>query len=80
MKKEDAYILGGKNSEQARRIGIKLVKCHDKPYCKSDEEITDYYKGSQLIMLNNQIRFDENFYGADSIIQESILTAIPFSV
>ena len=79
MSKEDSYIFGDFNSESGRMISILLEKCHDKPYCKSDEEIIDHYKGSSFLLLNNQIRFDSNFFGADSIIQESIITFFPIS-
>ena len=79
MSKEDSYIFGDYNSESGRMISILLEKCHDKPYCKTDEEIIDHYKGSIFMLLNNQIRFDSKFFGANSIIQESIVTFIPIS-
>ena len=60
-------------------IRIKLMRCFDKYYCKTNQEITDFFTGKYLMLLNNQIRFDENFYGQDAIIHESVVHWIPIS-
>ena len=39
--------------------------------CKSDEEITKFFRAKYLLVLKNERRFDENLYGRDSIIAES---------
>ena len=48
-----------------------LNRCHDKPYCKSKEEIDEFLTGKFLLILTNQIRFDSSKYSEDSIVQES---------
>ena len=51
--KEDFYISGNYNSNAARLIRIKLTKCVDKPYCKPEKEIKDFFSGLYLLTLNN---------------------------
>lgn len=68
MKKEEAYIYGDYSSESGRMIRINLRKCQDKPYCKPEKELKDLFVGKHILLLNNQIRFDSNLYGEDSII------------
>ena len=50
---------------------IQLKKCHNKPYCKSNEEIERFMADKYLLVLNNQIRFDANSYANESIKGES---------
>ena len=52
---------------------INLFKCTDRDYCKSDEEIKNYFEDNYLYFLSNKIRFDFEKYGKDSIIKESTL-------
>lgn len=55
----DLKIYGGLNSEKARLLQADIVKCIDKDYCKSDEEIRDYFANMFILVLRNQIRFDQ---------------------
>ena len=47
------HINGDFDSDTARQINIQLLKCTDRPDCKSEEEILDYFKGKYLLILNN---------------------------
>ena len=45
----------------------------DRPECKSEAEILDYFSGSWLALLSNQVRFENSILGEQSIIPESRL-------
>lgn len=71
------YLYGDYNSPRARLIELQLEMCLDKPYCKSKDEITEFMRDKYLILLYNQINFDSDLYGENSIIPESNLIWIP---
>ena len=71
FKREDLWLHGDYNSQTARMINVQLRKCRDRPDCKSDEEILEYFRGRYIMILHNQIRFDARKYGEDSIVAES---------
>ena len=53
------YIYGDFQSEKARQFNIQLVMCTGRPgYCKSEEQIKDYFRGKFLVLLYNEVRFD----------------------
>ena len=56
-------------------IQIRVDKCVevDGIQCKSDEDIKFYFAEQFLSVLSNQLRFDFEQYGEDSIIKESAL-------
>ena len=45
------YIYGDYNSEKARLIEIKVLKCEGHAYCAEEEEIRQFFKGKFLIAL-----------------------------
>ena len=53
MKKEDAYVFGNYNSNSGRMLRIKLKKCSNELYCKSEKEIIDFIIGKYFLFLNN---------------------------
>ena len=53
MKKEDAYIFGNYNSNSGRMLRVKLMKCSNESYCKSEKEILDFIIGKYFLFLNN---------------------------
>ena len=63
LSKEELHINGAFDSDSARQINIQLKKCHDRPDCKSDSQIKEYFAGKFLALLYNQIRFDSRQYG-----------------
>ena len=76
---EDSYIFGNLKSNSARVLRIKVRRCENKPYCKPEQEITDFFKGKYLLFLSNQVRFDEKYFGYESVIKESRIEWIPIS-
>ena len=79
IEEEQLELYGDWNSEKARTIQISLKRCSGQAYCKTDEEIDQFLKGKYLLLLNNQIRFDQTFYGAESIKMESRIRWISIS-
>ena len=73
-------IYGNFQAEKARLLGVQLVKCTNRPgYCKTEEEILDYFRGKYLILLYNEIRFDQKFYGDESIKARSHMAWLPIN-
>ena len=64
-------IYGDYNSWKARLIKIQINKCHGKDYCKPAWEIDQYLQGKYLLFYYNQIRFNAQVYGEESIVSES---------
>ena len=82
LKAEDRIIKGEYDSEIGQSLVVELQKCtaDQEVQCKSDAEIQNFFnQGGNLLLLNNQIRFDSYQYGADSIIKESKITWLPIS-
>ena len=68
------YVRGEFDSEQARLISMRLNRClntTEKAVCKSEEEITNFFRDKLMVMLFNERRFDSNFYEEESVIEES---------
>ena len=59
LNEEDLKFYGSWETEDAGLLNIKLRRCHDRPDCKSEEEITEYFKLKFLILLYNQVLFDD---------------------
>ena len=53
MKKEDSFIYGDYNSNNARMIRIMVRKCVDKPYCKTEKEMKDFFTDKYMFFINN---------------------------
>jgi len=85
---DDMLLNGDYNSVTASLIDIKVEKCHDKDYCKTQEEIDDFFErkywgsteGNYIIMLTNQVRFDTEKFHQESIVKESVLKWIPLDL
>ena len=67
---EDLRVSGNVNSAYASYISVELAKCNKEvnDFCKTDKEIDEFFFGSLLHFLSNQIRFDQNLYGEESIV------------
>lgn len=52
-------------------VQVDIVKCTGENYCKSEEEIRDYFATKFIFILKNEIRFDQQHYGEEAIIKES---------
>ena len=53
MSEEDTSISGEYDTESGKILRVKLLRCFDKPYCKTDKEITEFFKGKFLLTLSN---------------------------
>ena len=63
LEEKDMKIYGDYNSNRARQIQVRLEKCHDQAYCKSDEVIDRFLEDKYILLLTNQIRYDAQEYG-----------------
>ena len=63
-------IQGNFSSVEGQVINVDFLKCMGDG-CKSDEEIKEFYAGQSLFVLANQLRFDFQKYGRESLIKES---------
>ena len=64
INKEDMYVNGDFDSAQARLISMRLNRCvnTDTLTCKSEEEITQFFRDKLLLVIHNERRFDSNMY------------------
>ena len=79
LDEKDRFISGNFNTGNASQIRVYLNRCQGKDYCKTDEEINEFIRGKFLIVYVNEIRFDSQFYGEESIIKESRMDWISIS-
>ena len=61
------------SSVSVQRVQIDIEKCRNKTgiTCKSDEDIDLYFAKRNFYILHNEVRFDYQKYGAESIIKQS---------
>ena len=57
---------------------MEIAKCDREvnDFCKTDKERDDFFFDSFLLILRNSIRFDQNLYGEESIISESVIDGL----
>ena len=67
-------LFGDFDSEKGSQIRFEIEKCHDRPDCKSPEEITEYMQGKYLIVLNNEIVFNRDEFNEWSVQEQAKLT------
>ena len=53
MDESDSKLYGDYNSAKGRIIRVNINRCHDKPICKSDDEITNFFKGKYYMFVHN---------------------------
>ena len=70
---DDRFIQGNVNSEKATVIRVRLNRCRGKSYCKSEEEIVKFLKGTYLLLYTEELRFKSGNYGEESIVKEGRL-------
>jgi len=73
MHTEDLSIYGDFNTASAQQLKVQLKKCTGRPDCKTDEEIIQFMKGKFIMIMLNQVRFDDEKFGSQAIIKESRL-------
>ena len=65
--KEDLRLWGDFESDFARQFNIDIVKCNGSQSCKNDTEIEEYFKGKYLLILTNQVLFNNANYGQSAV-------------
>lgn len=71
----DVELYGVQSSTYGSSLQIDIVKCspEDGVVCETDEEkIKDYFSEMFINLLKNQITFDQNAYGEDAVVMESL--------
>ena len=53
--------------------------CEGHDYCKKREEIIDWIQGKYIVLLFNQVRFEQEEFGTDTRVQEARILYIPVS-
>ena len=49
----DLSIYGDWNTDEAQSVHVYLNKCQGYDYCKTDEEIKEFFRGKYMLLLNN---------------------------
>lgn len=73
-------LAGEYSSDEGSFVKVSLNACVGQAHCKSDQEIKDYLRGSYMLLLTNQMRFDSTRFGPDAIVRESRISWNRFSV
>ena len=60
-------INGDFNTDTARLIQIQLKKCVGHDYCKTDDEMREFFRNKWMMFLYNQKLFDSRYYNEESI-------------
>ena len=75
MDPKELRISGDYNSETARLINIQLKRCEGQG-CKSESEITDYFRNKFLLVLMNEAHFKTDKFGQARVLPEARLSWI----
>lgn len=68
---QELEVYGNYNSAAAQFLTVKIDRCHDRPDCKSEAEIDEFFRGKYLVILYNSKIFDSNKREEDSVVSES---------
>ena len=72
INQQDARIYGDFNSANARQLNVQLKRCQG-PGCKTEEQITEFFKKKYILLLVNEARFVTDRYGEERVAKESRL-------
>ena len=69
----ELYVYGDYYSVNARQMNIQLLKCEggEANGCKDDDEIKEFFRNKFIFLVYNEIRFDSDKYGAQSLVPET---------
>ena len=59
---------------------IELYPCLDEEENDCDDRALEKLRYANLVVLHNQIKFDQNKFGAESIIKESRIISEPLNL
>ena len=74
---EELVIWGDFQSSESRQFNIDLILCSNDtlkpgdPFCWPQKNITDHLRGKYLLILVNEVVFDNAAFGAESIVRQS---------
>ena len=79
---EELKIAGRSSSPTGRSLMIEFYPClgGENDNCNKLSEVKDTFRNANLVVLHNQIKFDQNVFGADSIVQESRIISEPLNM
>ena len=75
---KDLFVYGDFSTFKARQLQMMLRKCEGAG-CKSDAEITKFFKNKFLLVLSNSVRFDSEGFFESSAIRESRINWLPIN-
>ena len=73
LNEEDLHIHGHYNGDDSRMFLVNVKKCVAKEFCADQQTIMDYFRGTYVNIMSNQIRFDYREFSHKSLIHESTL-------
>ena len=73
IKAEDMYVQGNFDTSAARLVNARLNRCVNSPdlTCKSEEEITEFFRNKFIYLLYNEKSFDSEKYQHESIVKQA---------
>ncbi len=70
-KDEDLSFYGSWDTENTSMLEVLLRRCSSRPDCKSDTEITAFFREKFLIVLHNNVLFDDKNLNHRTVKRES---------
>ena len=78
---EQLKIAGRSSSPTGRSLMIEFYPCLGvENSCSHEYNVRDNLKDANLVVLHNQIRFDQNNFGTESIVKESRIISEPLNM
>ena len=79
---EQLKIAGRSSSPTGRSLMIEFYPCLGgvENDCVPEHGIKGNFKDANLVVLHNQIRFDQNNFGTESIVKESRIISEPLNM
>ena len=67
------FIRGDFDSQSSRLLSLRLNRCveTDTLTCRTEEEITQFFRNKLLLILYNQKRFDSSQFEYESFVNEA---------
>ena len=76
--RDELEIWGDYNSPKAQQLAFKFKMCEGVG-CASKDTILEWLAGKYIVLLYNQIRFDQARYFEQSRVREARISYIPVS-
>ena len=66
---EDYNVWGDYNSVVAQQLSVKFKMCEDEDYCESKEEIKKWLAGKFIVLVHNEVTFNQTAFFDDSRVK-----------